>query len=151
MIVKMLAMIAPMLPMIRIRGGNWWSGVAAAHSPVTHDTTCDTEWHTGATGTRHAQQLLFAKKVLEKVQECVTICKKHDRDTQVQPKHDMPNSGQAIAKHIILYRIFKRCINATMCKTHKWNYEEQHKGSIGIRPTPNNSLFQKTGHQHKMK
>lgn len=48
----------------------------------------------------------------------------------------MPNSGQAIAKNIILYRIFKRCINATMCKTHHWNYEEQHKGSIGTRPTP---------------
>ena len=38
------------------------------------------------------------KKVLEKVQECVTMCKKHDHNTQVQLKHDM--RGQAIAKKL---------------------------------------------------
>ena len=48
------------------------------------------------------------KKVLEKVQECATMCKKHNHNTQVQLKYDMPNSGQAIAKKIILYRILKK-------------------------------------------
>ena len=35
-----------MLTMMRIRGGNWWLGVASAHSPVNHsigNTTWDTQ------------------------------------------------------------------------------------------------------------